>query len=125
MRPAQIIASNLAALPHPDGGTRHLPGFNAGLLPDPMREQVTRAADEIGEAIVHLLETSGYRVTDAPAAPAPADDAPAVGHLHCRDCDTRLLSLNLSSPEYIVTSGRALIAALSQLSSECPHDARV
>jgi hypothetical protein len=127
VKPAELIAANLAALPHPDGAPRQLAGFATTLLPDPLREQVTRTAGDIGEAIVYLLETSGYRITAAADEPvAPAVSAPAdVGHLHCRECDARLLSLNLATPSHIVTSGRALIAALSQLSPECPHHARV
>lgn len=125
--PAQLIASNLGALPHPDGAPRQLAGFASTLLPDPLREQVDRTAREIGDAIVHLLETGGYRIVSAADEPAAAPDpGPApIGHLHCRECDARLLSLNLTTPNHIVTNGRALIAALSQLSPDCPHDARV
>ena len=123
MTPAQLIASNLAALPHPDGAPRQLAGFNTGLLPDPLREQVTRTATDIGEAIVHLLDISGYRIVsagDEPAAPASVAIAD-VGHLHCRACDTRLLSLNLTNPSHIVTDGPALISALARRAPECPH----
>lgn len=125
--PAQLIAANLGALPHPDGSPRQLAGFAVTLLPDPLREQVNRTAGDIGESIVYLLETNGYRivsVTDEPVAPSDPGPAP-IGHLHCRECDARLLSLNLTTPTHIVTSGRALIAALSQLAPECPHNARV
>lgn len=127
MKPAELIASSLAALPHPDGGIRVLAGFQAALLPDALREQVDRTAREIGESVVHLLETRGYRivsVSETSDAPAPAEPAD-VGHLHCRECDARLMSVNLTTPSHIVTNGRALIAALSQLSPDCPHDARV
>ncbi len=125
MTPAQLIAANLAALPHPDGAPRQLAGFQTGLLPDPLREQVTRTATDIGEAIMYLLETNGYRITaitetDEPAAPAAVAIAD-VGHLHCRACDTRLLSLNLTNPSHIVTDGPALISALAGRNPECPH----
>lgn len=125
--PAQLIASNLGALPHPDGAPRQLAGFASTLLPEPLREQVDRTAREIGDSVVYLLETNGYRivsVTEESAAPPDPGPAP-IGHLHCRECDARLLSLNLTTPGHIVTNGRALIAALSQLSPDCPHHARV
>lgn len=123
--PAQLIASNLAALPHPDGAPRVLAGFGTALLPDPLREQVTQAATEIGEAIVYLLESNGWRLLapgeqiqpDAPTGP------PEVAHLHCRECDARLMSLNLTTPERIVTDARALITGIARLSPDCPHDA--
>ena len=62
MTPADIIAKHLAALPHPDGGVRKLPGFSARLLPEPIAQQVTRTAHDIGDAIVHLLKLNGYTI---------------------------------------------------------------
>ena len=125
MKPAQVVSANLAALPHPDGTPRRLAGFQTGLLPDALREQVTRTADDIGEAIVHLLETSGYAIVRADEIPAATDapaQAPEVAHLHCRACDTRLLSLNLTTPQHIVTDGPTLIGALARRKLACPHD---
>ena len=126
MTPARLIADNLAALPHPDGTPRQLAGFSTRLLPDAMRDQVDQAAVQIGEAIVHLLETNGYRITsgDEPA-PESADNAanPDVAHLHCINCDKRLLSINLTNPEHSLTNGRLLLSGLAALSPECPHDA--
>lgn len=127
MKPAELIAANLAALPHPDGAPRQLAGFTTALLPDALREQVTRAATDIGDAIVHLLETNGYRITTAtePAGDTPTEPSAAtpVGHLHCTHCDTRLLSLNLVDPAHIMTDGRALLRALAARGKDCPHDA--
>lgn len=120
--PAQLIASNLGALPHPDGAPRQLAGFASTLLPDPLREQVDRTAREIGDAIVHLLETGGYRIVSAADEPAAAPDpGPApIGHLHCRECDARLLSLNLSlGTSHMVTDGPALIESMKRLSTDC------
>lgn len=122
MTPAELIAANLAAIPHPDGSPRVLAGFSTTLLPDNLQEQVTRTAADIGEGIVYLLESSGYRiVSENDAAPAPADDAPPIAHLHCSQCDARLLSINVSNPAHAVTSGSVLIAAMSNLRPECPH----
>lgn len=62
MTPAQIIAKHLAGLPHPDGGLLKLPGFNARILPEPIAQQVGKTAEQIGEAVVHLLKLNGYTI---------------------------------------------------------------
>lgn len=94
MKPAQLIAANLAALPHPDGTPRQLPGFSSRLLPEPMQEQIGQTAQEIGEAIVNLLETNGWRITtDAPAPEAPKRTADVV----CNHCKTAVLTLNVTT----------------------------
>lgn len=116
--PAKLIADNLAALPHPDGTARQMPGFNAHLLPDGMRAQVQQTAQDIGEAIVHLLETNGHALGEQPAQPVA--DPVDVAHLHCLSCDTRLLSINVSGP-IARTNGTALLRALAVLNPECPH----
>ena len=123
MTPAQLIAANLAALPHPDGAPRQLSGFSTALLPDALREQVTRSAEDIGDAIVNLLELNGYQILAESDIPAPAGDtvAPPIAHLHCSLCDARLLSLNLVNPAHALTNGPLLIRGMSALSPECPH----
>lgn len=125
MTPAQLIAANLAALPHPDGNPRQLAGYSKTLLPEPLQAQVEQNATEIGEAIVHLLEQSGYSILPAGAQTAaePTPEAPPVAHLHCTFCDTRLLSLNISDPSHARTDGAALIASFARLTPECPHAA--
>lgn len=123
LNPAQLIASNLAALPHPDGSPRQLAGYSSTLMPDALREQVDKAALDIGESVIHLLETSGYRIV--PEGHTAADtgqvEDPDVAHLHCSMCDTRILSINLTNPAHAVTDGRTLLSALAGLSPECPH----
>lgn len=122
MDPAQLIAANLAALPHPDGTTRVLAGFSTAMLPDGLHDQMNRTAQDIGEAVVHLLETNGYEVVAQGSRPDPADsDQPAVAHLHCALCDARLLSINVSNPAHAVTNGPVLISAVAGLRAECPH----
>lgn len=124
MSAADLIAANLAALPMPDGSVRGLPGFQSRLLPAPMQEQVGATARDIGEAIVYLLTSHGYRVVsgeDEPApAPVPAAGAP-VARLCCRVCNTVLLELSLVDPARIVTDGPALLAGLAGRAVECPH----
>ena len=119
--PADIIAANLSALPHPDGAPRQLPGFATRLLPEPMQQQVGESAKQIGESVVHLLELNGYRITDEPRQPTQTEAPPNIAHLHCAQCDTRLMSLNIVNPEHAVTNGRALLQAFAARSLECPH----
>lgn len=120
MTPAQIIAKNLAALPHPDGTTRQLPGFTTQLLPEALQQQVSDTAKELGEAIIHLLEINGYRVTDEPSQPTQTTPL-QVANLHCAACDTRLMQMTLINPEHVVTNGRLFLEALKSRSVECPH----
>lgn len=124
MSAADLIAANLAALPHPDGGTRQLAGYNVTLLPDALREQIDSSARDIGAAIVYLLEQNGYEIRPPGSAASAADSSaeqPTVAHVHCVLCDTKMLSLNISHPEHVVADGRRLIGAMSGLSQECPH----
>lgn len=122
MTPAQLIAANLAALPHPDGTPRQLAGYSKTLLPEPLQAQVEQSANEVAEAIVHLLETSGYDIVPAGSQqPTTTTAEPPVAHLHCTFCDTRLLSLNLTDAAHARTDGAALIHAMTRLTPDCPH----
>lgn len=118
MTPAELIAANLQALPHPDGTARALPGFNAQLLPEEMHKQIADTAKELGEAIVYLLESSGYQLTTEPPPPAEAPDTAAI---HCTLCDTRLFTLNLVNPTHCLTNGPLFLAAIHNLTADCPH----
>lgn len=103
MNPAQLIATNLAALPHPDGTPRQLPGFATQLLPEQMAQQVNQTALELGEAIVNLLETSGYTITYGTPTP-PADTPAQIANVHCVYCDARVLQLNITNPARVMTT---------------------
>ena len=103
MTPAELIAQNLAALPHPDGNPRQLPGFATQLLPEEMAEQVTKTALELGEAIIHLLTLNGYDITTGQTQTAPPE-APSVANVHCTYCDARVLQLNITNPSRVLTS---------------------
>ncbi len=103
MTPAELIARNLAALPHPDGTPRQLAGFNSQLMPEAMAEQVNQTATDIGESIVHLLTTSGYDIVPAGhTTPPPDDDKPAVASVYCTYCDARTLQLNITNPARVM-----------------------
>lgn len=120
MTPAELIAANLHALPHPDGTPRQLAGFNTQLLPDAMQKQVQDTAKDIGAAIIHLLESSGYHITTE--TPTDPDDEPIqAANIHCTLCDAKLLTLNLVNPTHSLTNGPLFIEALTQLKPECPH----
>lgn len=119
MTPAELIAANLAALPHPDGTPRQLAGYSTSLLPDTLAEQVSSAARDIGAAIVHLLESSGWMITRGVAA-AAADSPPATTSLHCLLCGTKLLELGAAGGQ-AQTAGPQFIDAMQRLSPGCPH----
>ena len=103
--PAQIIADNLAALPHPDGTPRQLPGFATQLMPEQMAQQIKQAATELGEAIVNLLETTGYQViTRAPAEQPATPTAPEVASVYCAHCEARVLQLNITNPARVMAT---------------------
>lgn len=121
--PAQIIASNLSALPHPDGTPRQLPGFSTQLLPEALQQQMSKTALDIGEAIINLLTLNGYKVlTDQEIAqPAAPPDAPSQANIHCTMCDKKLFSVNLTNPTHTLTNGRMFIQGIAGLNPECPH----
>lgn len=123
MTAAQIIATNLASLPHPDGAPRQLPGFAAQVLPAPLQEEMRKAANDVGEAIVNLLELNGYRIVtdDELDQPAESVEPPQVANVHCAMCDQKLFSINLTNPEHTLTNGRLFLEGLGALSPECPH----
>jgi hypothetical protein len=124
MNPAQIIADNLAALPHPDGTPRQMPGFQSALLPEPLQEQVKQSATDIGAAIINLLELNGLTVVSQDQVRQPTQLSPQqVGNVHCNVCDQRLFQLNIVTPEKILVSTRTLIAGISAINPECPHAA--
>lgn len=105
MTAAQIIAQNLAALPHPDGTPRQLPGFATQLLPEPMAQQVTQTARELGEAIIHLLDINGYKVGTAAEFSQPAaDQPPQIANVHCVYCEARVMQLNITNPARVPTA---------------------
>lgn len=122
--PAQLIADNLSSLPHPDGTCRQMPGFNTQLLPQVFQEQIKKTSLELGECIIHLLTTSGYRVVTEAEYQTPRDETPPqTGNLHCSQCDTRLLSISLVNPDKILTNGKSLLTQMAKRNPECPHDA--
>lgn len=102
--PAQLIATNLAALPHPDGTPRQLPGFAGHLMPEQMAQQVNQAATELGEAVIHLLETNGYAVVPAGQIAAAESVAPEIANVVCTHCDARVLQLNMTNPARVLTT---------------------
>ena len=115
-----VIAANLAALPHPDGSPRQLPGFSARLMPEAMRPHVEKAGREIAESLVHLLELNGFDVDKTPLAEPESAD---VLHIHCTLCSARIMSVSLADAPRASTSGPALLRGLARLRPECPHDA--
>ena len=120
MSAVDVIAANLAALPHPDGSPRQLPGFSSRLMPEAMRPHVEKAGREIAESVVHLLELNGFQLEKpAPAEPQQAD----VLHVHCTLCSARLMSVSLADAPMASTSGPALLRGLGKLRPDCPHDA--
>lgn len=121
MTPAELIAANLAALPHPDGTPRQLPGFSTQLLPEPMQEQVQNTAKELGESIVNLLEINGWNITNQPPTENTPETTPQSANIHCTLCDTKLFTINLVNPSHTLTNGNLLIAGMKNLKPECPH----
>lgn len=113
MKPADIIAANLAAIPHPDGNPRQLAGFATQLLPEVMAQQVTQTARDIGDAIVHLLELNGYTISNTPP-PAPTAAETSIASVYCSHCDTRVLQLNITNPTRV-------LSMYHYAATECPN----
>lgn len=125
MIPAEIIAANLAALPHPDGTPRQLAGFSTQLLPDALQEQIGKTAKDIGEAIINLLEINGYKVVTEAELGQPtqtSDSSIPVANVHCNLCETKLMALAMNNPSKVMVHARLLIEGLAARKPECPHD---
>lgn len=124
MTPAELIAKNLAALPHPDGTPRQLPGFSTQLLPEALQQQMSQTALDIGESIINLLTLNGYKVATEQelGQPATPTEAPTKANVHCTMCDKKLFAFNLTNPEHTLTNGRLFLEGITTLNPECPHD---
>ncbi len=121
--PAQLIAKNLSALPHPDGTPRQLAGFSTQLLPEALQQQMSQTGQDIGEAIINLLSLNGYRVVTEQELNQPATETgpPATANVHCTMCDKKLFSINLTNPAHVLTNGRMFVEGIGGLNPECPH----
>lgn len=123
---AELIADNLAMLPHPgkpetNESARLIPlaAFRTtGLAPE-MREHVANTALCVGEAIVHLIERDGSVIVNAGeladlkrAENLPGDVMPVI----CTVCRQPIALLR-------IVNGRALAAprALANANYSCPH----
>lgn len=114
MTPAQLIAQNLAALPHPDGTPRQMPGFHTRLLPEPMQEEISKAAQEIADSIVHLLDTNGYRILTDEQLSQTLTIESRQANVYCNLCGEEVLTLNISNPHKVMTDFHFDL-------QKCPH----
>ncbi len=123
---AELISTNLAALPHPgrpsENEPPHLiplaPFRTAGMNPD-MQQSVENTARSIGEAVVHLIERDGSIIIKREeldnlrrAEDLPGDVMPVICTM-CREPIVHLRTVN----------GRALAAptVLGKVNMSCPH----
>lgn len=113
MTAAHLIATNLQALPHPDGTPRSLPGFNTRILPEALKQEIDRYALDFGEAIVHLLELNGYHLQTELRQPTQTTQ-PETASVICAHCNARVLQLNITNPERVV-------AQTHFAAQECPN----
>lgn len=120
---ATLIAANLGSLPHPDGGVRQLAGYSTTGKPDALAKQITRGAQDIGEAIVALLEAHGYPLThadDAPATEAPTTTRqPEIAEVRCHLCNCRLMRINITGAPHLKVNPEAFLAGLRDLTHDC------
>lgn len=93
---AKIIGENLHAIPGPDGKTpRRLLSYSTAAKSPEQQQDISRRALDIGNCLVHLLETNGYTITHrADPAPAIADGEYTVVDTHCAHCGELVLKLS-------------------------------
>lgn len=116
-----LIARNLANLPHPDGTDIRLAAFSAINQPDgEVVGQITAWNKAIAESVVNLLETSGYTLRHQ-NDPKPTDGARSATAL-CADCGASLIHLaRLDEDGTTYVSSTLLVESLQQLKKACPH----
>lgn len=93
---AELIATNLAQLPHPDGTPLMFPNHSGAWpgLPEDMQAQITAMNTAIAEAFVNLLETNGYAI----ASQTELQTAQQLGTgtliaLHCQICGNIIIEI--------------------------------
>jgi len=119
MTAADVLAANLGHLQHPNGTIVAIPGFDRHASSHPeLAEAHGALAKLIGEAMIHTLETNGWRITDQPATEEPETPEPWIT-LRCNQCRTKLARINTTNPDHVVTNPTQLGQALTQHSERC------
>lgn len=92
---AKLIGENLHALPGHDGkGPRRLMQYSTAARSPEQQQDTSRRALDIGNCIVHLLESNGYEIRHrSDPAPAIIDGQYTVVEAHCVHCGERVLEL--------------------------------
>lgn len=117
---AKLIADNLGELPLPDGRNVRLMHFRQFAQSPEIQRETAKRAEKIGQAIVNLIATNGYKISH-PADPKPAEQpGRKVAKAHCAHCGTPVLKIAVDDDMNAMLSAQAL-RAIQQMRPECPH----
>ncbi|OBG71340.1 MULTISPECIES: hypothetical protein [unclassified Mycobacterium] len=119
---AKLIGNNLGDLPTPDGKRirfMHHSQFNLGQTDD-VKAKMAKRGEQVGKAIIHLLESDGYRITHV-ADPKPAEQTGRkVAKAFCAHCAAQLVNIAVDDNLEAHLSAQA-VRMLTQLDPDCPH----
>lgn len=117
---AKLIAENIHALPTPNGEPIRLAQFDTNTMPPAMRDQLAeehnKTTNNIGQAVVHLIETHGNSeiITKTELnqlrtkAKAFDGQRPPTAKVYCTSCNQLLLEFNITNPDRINANGPQL-----------------
>lgn len=99
-------------------------------MPQEMADLMSETTRQLGEAIVHLIETTGdseivpkAQIRSLRHAAGAETARQPVMPVSCRHCDTTLMQLTVDDPASVRIDGRALLRNLRKLDAKCPHQA--
>jgi len=117
---AQLVADNLGRLPHPNGSDIRFMHYSTFGHKQDVVERLQNRAYDVGQAIIHLLESNGY-VLNHRDDPAPADNG-RVQHatIVCRHCGGHIARMPLDADNMATVSRIGLAQLQDSAAHECP-----
>jgi hypothetical protein len=115
---AALIGENLHRLPKPDGSQIRFMHFSTFGQKADVAQRVANRANDVGEAIVNLLETNGYDLGHK-SDPEPTPKREGVVDLHCGNCGTRVGQIANVNQQGQARMSAFALQQLSQMAHTC------
>lgn len=117
---AKLIGEQLHQLPMPDGRKYRLMHFSSFGQSEDIKAKVAQRAQTVGEAVVHLLELNGYRISHVNDPKPVEQEGRKVASGHCAHCSVEVIRLPVDDDLKATLSAQAL-RHLAKLNPTCPH----
>jgi hypothetical protein len=115
---AELFASTLDRIPLPDGREYRLMHFSTFGQSEDVKKRVEAVALEIGEGLVHLLETHSYTISHPSD---PVEDLPTgkrIAVLRCAHCHQDMGRLTIDDTD-VVTLHPTALTHLAEMDHRC------